>query len=91
MGQDVIDMLSDYRKWHISKANELGDQWIDSGKIFTSWNGKPINPGTVSAWFHKFIIKNDLPYISIHGLRHKCFDNDLEWCSDNSYRQEIRT
>ena len=70
VGQDIIDMLSDYSKWQICKANELGDQWIDSGKIFTSWNGKPINPGTVSAWFHKFIIKNDLPYISIHGLRH---------------------
>lgn len=70
VGQDVIEMLSDYRKWQDSKAKELGSVWNDSGKIFTSWDGKPINPGTVSSWFHKFIIENDLPYISIHGLRH---------------------
>lgn len=70
VGQEIIDILFDFRNWQRNKAAELGDQWIESGKVFTAWNGKPINPGTVSAWFHKFVIENNLPYISIHGLRH---------------------
>lgn len=72
VGQDVIDMLLDFKKWQDTEKERLGDKWIESGKIFTAWNGKPINPGTVSAWFHKFIRDNDLPLVSIHGLRHTC-------------------
>ena len=72
VGEDVIDMLADFRRWQNGKANELDEQWIDSGKIFTAWNGKPINPGTLSAWFYEFVRANDLPHISIHGLRHTC-------------------
>lgn len=70
VGQDLIDLFKKYKHWQDSEAYKLGDKWIDSGYVFTAWNGKAINPGTVSAWFHKFIIENNLPYISIHGLRH---------------------
>lgn len=70
VGQDIIDMLKEFRKWQDSEAVRMRDKWIDSGKIFTAWNGKPINPGTVTSWFHKFIQDNGLPQISIHGLRH---------------------
>ena len=70
VGQDIIDMLESFRKWQDSEAVRLKDKWIDSGKIFTAWNGKPINPGTVTSWFHKFVQDNGLPQISIHGLRH---------------------
>lgn len=70
VGTDLINLLAEYRKWQDKEAVKQGDKWIDSGKIFTAWNGKAINPGTVTAWFHKFVIENNLPYISIHGLRH---------------------
>ena len=72
VGQDVIDMLSDFKEWQNSEKEKLQDKWIESGKVFTAWNGKPINPGTVSSWFHKFIRDNNLPIVSIHGLRHTC-------------------
>lgn len=70
VGDTVIDMLRDFKAWQDFESKRLGDKWEDSGKLFTSWNGKPINPCTVTAWFHRFIIKNELPYISIHGLHH---------------------
>ena len=49
---------------------KLGDKWIDSGKVFTQWNGKPIYPGTFSKWFTEFIKRNNLPPIHLHSLRH---------------------
>lgn len=70
VGGVVIDMLRDFKAWQETEAAKLGDKWADSGKLFTSWDGRPINPCTVTSWFHKFIIKYELPYISIHGLRH---------------------
>ena len=70
VGEDVIEMLSDFREWQDKEAERLGDYWQESGKVFTAVNGKPINPGTVTAWFHDFTQHNDLPPVSIHGLRH---------------------
>lgn len=70
VGQDIIDMIETFRKWQDSEAVRIKEKWIDSGKIFTDWNGKPINFGTVTSWLHKFIQNNKLPQISIHALRH---------------------
>ena len=70
VGQTVMDMLREYRVWQEGEADKLGDKWENSGRVFTSEKGGVINPDTVSSWFHKFVISNDLPYVSIHSLRH---------------------
>ena len=67
---DVITML---RNWHAEQSRErlrLGDQWKDTDRLFTTWNGAPIRPDVISAWFHRFVTKNELPPIHIHSLRH---------------------
>ena len=68
--RSLISMLKDYKKWQQEVAEKYGDKWENSGRIFTSAKGGNINPGTVTAWFHKFVLDNHLPYISIHSLRH---------------------
>ena len=70
VGHAVIEMLRDFKEWQDAESEKLGDKWVGGGKVFTAWNGRPINPCTVTSWFYKFINKNDLPYVSIHGLRH---------------------
>ncbi len=72
VGQDVIDMLKDFKLWQESEAAKMEGSWIESGKVFTANNGKPINPGTVSAWFYQFVRENNLPEVSVHSLRHTC-------------------
>ena len=72
VGRDVIGLLAEYQKWQNEEAVKLRNKWVDSGKVFTAWDGRPINPGTVTRWFHNFVLKNELPYVSIHGLRHTC-------------------
>ena len=61
-----------YKQWQIERKLELGDRWNNSDKIFTSDDGKPLHPDTLSSWFAKFIKAhtNELPTISIHSLRH---------------------
>ncbi len=38
--------------------------------MFAQWNGKPINPSSVSTWMSKFCEKNGLPHTTPHMLRH---------------------
>lgn len=66
----VINLLREYRLWQNKQRLKLGDQWQRSNRLFTTWNGKPIHPDSVTSWFHDFIKRNDLPEVSIHSLRH---------------------
>ena len=48
----------------------VGDQWEDNDFVFATWNGMALRPDTLTKWFRKFIDRNELPPITLHGLRH---------------------
>ena len=66
----VIDLLKEQRTWQATKRLKLGDKWINSNRLFTAWNGEPLNPSTLTSKFRRFKQKNNIEGISIHGLRH---------------------
>lgn len=63
-------LLKKYKRWQLEQKFNAGDQWTESDRLFTSWNGKPIHPDTVTDWFSKFIKRSGLPYVTLHSLRH---------------------
>jgi len=70
MSDTICKILKDYRKWHLEVKVRLGDQWVDTDRLFTTWNGSPIYPDTVTSWFSDFLKKNNLPKVTLHSLRH---------------------
>ena len=52
------------------EKENCGNLWVNSNRLFVTWNGKPMHPDTVTDWFRSFIEKNNLPKITFHGLRH---------------------
>jgi integrase len=68
--QTVIDVLRKHEEEQVETRLNLGNQWVDSGKILTQWNGTPMNPQTPSQWFNKFLRRNVLQPITFHQLRH---------------------
>lgn len=67
---DVVTMLKTWRAEQSKARLRMGDQWQDSDRLFTTWNGAPIRPDGITTWFHRFVTKNGLPPIQIHSLRH---------------------
>lgn len=68
--QEMIILL---KQWKIEQCRQklaIGDQWKDSGKIFTSNDGSVMRPDSLTSWFQKFIKRNDLPNAHLHTLRH---------------------
>lgn len=63
-------LLKKYKRWQLEQKFSAGDRWEESDRLFTSWNGKPIHPDTVTDWFSKFIKRSGLPYVTLHSLRH---------------------
>lgn len=67
----VTDILSEYREWQNDYKAKLGDSWKgEKQRLFTGEDGKPVYPVEIANWIGRFFKKNDLPYISPHGLRH---------------------
>ena len=67
---DVVTMLKAWRAEQSKQRLPMGDKWQTSDRLFTAWDGAPIRPDVITAWFHKFVTKNGLPPIHIHSLRH---------------------
>lgn len=67
---DMIKLLKDYKHDQALAKFALGDQWQDSGKVFTNEYGAPMPPDSLSQWFKRFIKRHDLPNAHIHTLRH---------------------
>ena len=63
-------MLRTYKAWQSEQRLQLGDKWKDEDLIFAAWDGNLLRPDTVSSQFSGFMKSTDLPYISLHGLRH---------------------
>ena len=67
---DMVNLLKRYRAEQMEQQLLLGDQWQNSGKVFTNEMGGVINPDTLSTWFKGFIRRHNLPDIHFHNLRH---------------------
>ena len=48
----------------------LGADWADSGYLFVSENGRPLDPNAVTLAFAKAVTRSGLRRITLHGLRH---------------------
>lgn len=70
VSDDVITILRVWRAEQARQRLKMGDQWQDTDRLFTAWNGAPIRPDVITAWFHRFVTKNGLPPVHIHSLRH---------------------
>ena len=70
LSNSAILMLKEFKRWQLGQRLKMGDNWIDTDRIFTKVNGNPIHPDTISGWFRDFVKRNNLPNICVHSLRH---------------------
>lgn len=80
MEPDAVELLQDYRHYQMEERLKVGSRWSSEiqimGKmekndlLFTTWEGHPIDPGSVSSWFPHFLKEHNLPPVRFHSLRH---------------------
>ena len=66
----AMDILLKHKTEQEHTRTKLANKWINSNKVLTQWNGKPMNPQTPSHWLKKFLERKGLPHITFHQLRH---------------------
>lgn len=70
MPEDMIELLKEYKKEQEKTRLNCKGEWHESNKIFTTLDGRPLHPDSITGWFHRFIKRNNFPPVSIHSLRH---------------------
>lgn len=67
---NVIALLKELKIQQMKEQLILGNKWENSPAIFKNSMGNHMHPNATAKWLRKFLKRNDLPYISMHGLRH---------------------
>jgi integrase len=69
--RSAFTLLLEYKSWQDTQRAALGDDWRDQdGRVFTTDDGAPIFPDSISQWFSKFVKRTGLPKVTVHSLRH---------------------
>lgn len=67
-----IRALTEYRDAHDQRRAELGLAWIETGYLFTTRHGTPLEPRNLTRMFAQICEHHGLRRIRLHGLRHSC-------------------
>jgi integrase len=70
LDERTVQVLREWRKRQLEERLAWGPAYVDSGRVFTRENGEPLTPDQVSQAFRWLVERSELPYISLHGLRH---------------------
>lgn len=68
--EETMQLLRQYRAWQNSMRLMQGDRWTESGYLFTTETGTPINPSSIAPFFKWFEKRHNLPHINAHKFRH---------------------
>ena len=66
----IMDMLRRFQNEQSAEAKRLGSKWEEHDRLFTKWNGEPMNPQTPFEWLKGYCERIQIPFHNIHSLRH---------------------
>jgi integrase len=70
LSADTVSLLHEIRGKQMTQQLEVADAWTDSGYVFTTGDGMPVDPNLATRAFKKMVTTAGLPKLTIHGLRH---------------------
>lgn len=68
--QEIMDMLKENKEEQDAQALKYGDKWIETDRLYTKWNGAPMQNGTPYFWLGEFCEKHDIPFYGLQSFRH---------------------
>ena len=65
-----MDLLKEFKAEQDNEILRVGDKWVETDRLFTKWNGEPMNNQTPYGWLSEFCDKHNLPFYGLHSFRH---------------------
>ena len=67
---EVISILLHWKSLQDKQRTKVGDKWIETDRIFTKWNGLPLDGTAPGYFFKRFCKRTGMRYVSNHSFRH---------------------
>jgi integrase len=67
---EIINFLKCYKLQQQDYIEAVGEEWTDTDRLFTQWNGEPMFPNSVQHFLRRFCKKAGLRCLSPHSFRH---------------------
>lgn len=68
----ILTGLREHRSQQMEERLAAGEQWKESGFVFTTQDGRPLEGTTVTRHFHRHLGRAGLSQRRFHDLRHSC-------------------
>lgn len=68
--ESVIFTVKQLRNEQLSKRIKIGDNWHNTERLFTTWNGRQMSGSAPSSWLIKTCERYGLPKVNLHSMRH---------------------
>ena len=68
----LVAVLKTHRKHQLEERFEAGNKWRESGLVFTTKLGRPIEPRNINRSFTALCDAASVRRVSVHDLRHSC-------------------
>jgi len=72
LASGAVSSLREYRLRQNSERIGLGPDWTETGLVFTTECGMPVDPRNVKRVFDRLLKDAKLPHMRLHDLRHGC-------------------
>lgn len=72
---EIIDLLPKLKAEQYELKKNVGDNWVEHDRLFTTWNGEPMRPNRPYTWLQKFCERENLPFKGLHNFRHALVTN----------------
>lgn len=66
----LVELLRGHKAAQGRRRIEVGEDWTDTGLVFTRDDGTAIHPAQLTAAFYKLVAQYELPPVRLHDLRH---------------------
>ena len=66
----IMDLLKAHKKEQEYEREMTGDKWIDSDRLFVTWDGRPMLCVTPYSWFKRFCKRSGFRFCDLHSMRH---------------------
>jgi len=70
LNHELIALILKFRDYQDKERARLGDKWVETDRLFTQWNGKPMGHNAPQLFFKRFCKKTGMRYINVHSWRH---------------------
>jgi len=68
----TLNSLKEHRARQVAERLAAGPEWTDSGLVFTTVTGMPLDSKNLTLSFQRFLKRTGLPKRRFHDLRHSC-------------------